>query len=183
MTPPCGIANQRRRQVVGQPKIQEQRVLRGARRVKFDDVTHHFVRIERDRSDVHPNRLELRVVEDVVDDRVQRVDRPRHEFDPSLLLCVEWTLHQQLREAHDAVDGCADLVAHVREEPALHTARLLGSLLRNEQQRAFSSRSRSCALCNAITAAAASSSTSSTAATPNTLTRAVLLALIQSRAA
>ena len=75
-------------------------------------------------------RLDLREVEDVVDDRQQVIGGLGHGIREASLAIVETRLAQQLGHAHDAVHGRADLVAHRGEEFALRPARLLGQLLR-----------------------------------------------------
>ena len=64
--------------------------------------------------------LDLRQVEDVVDDRQQRVARRAHHRRVAALLLVELGVEQQLRHPDHAVHRRADLVAHVGQELRLH---------------------------------------------------------------
>ena len=74
--------------------------------------------------------LDLRDVEDVVDDVQQRLGRRSHQVQRLALLRAQVAVEQQRRHAHDAVHRRPDLVAHVREELALGAVRLLGLLPR-----------------------------------------------------
>ena len=82
--------------------------------------------------EVHAPRLDLRDVEDVVDELQEVAARDQDVADVALLLVVEVAeelLLEQLREADDRVERRAQLVAHVREEGALGLVRRVGRLL------------------------------------------------------
>src|SRR6185369_12808198 len=70
----------------------------------------------------HPSRLDLRQVEDVVDQREQVLAGLVDIADEFLLLAVQLAEHvvlEDLREADDRVQRGAQLVRHVRDELAL----------------------------------------------------------------
>ena len=75
-------------------------------------------------------RLDLREIENVVDDRQQRLGRLT-DCARSSRRCrsVEFGSQQQFGHADDAVHGRANFVAHVGEEFAFSLARLFGRLL------------------------------------------------------
>ena len=79
-------------------------------------------------------RLDLRQVEDVVDDRQQRLRRSERDAHPLALLVGERLLEQQLEHAGDAVHRRADLVAHAGEELRLEP-RALDRLLARLDER------------------------------------------------
>ena len=69
--------------------------------------------------------LDLREVEDVVDDRQQRLAGVADRLRVVALAGVEVGLEQQIGHADDAVHRRADLVAHVGEEVGLEARRLV----------------------------------------------------------
>ena len=69
--------------------------------------------------DVQPPGLDLREVEDVVDDRQQRLAAVADGLGELALLVVERRVEQQAAHADDGVHRRADLVAHRRQEGAL----------------------------------------------------------------
>jgi len=71
---------------------------------------------ERDPLETEPARLDFREVQDVVDDREQRVGRSRDGVDVLALLGGQPRLEREMRHADDRRHRRADLVAHVREE-------------------------------------------------------------------
>jgi len=75
--------------------------------------------------------LDLREVEDVVDDRQQRVGRGPCGREVVALLLGELGVERQLGHPDHAVQRRADLVAHVGEELALRPARRLGAVARH----------------------------------------------------
>ncbi len=84
------------------------------------DRADHLVDLEVGGLDVQLAGLDLREVEDVVDDREQRCAGVVDLADVVALLGVERRLQSQVREADDGVHRRADLVAHVGEEHGLH---------------------------------------------------------------
>jgi hypothetical protein len=70
--------------------------------------------------------LDLREVENVVDDREQRVRRALDRRREAALARIELRIEQQLGHAEHAVHRRADLVRHAREELALRLARRFG---------------------------------------------------------
>src|SRR4030095_3132101 len=78
--------------------------------------------IERPELQLHPARLDLGEVQDVVDQREQVAPRGQDEPDVLGLLLVKLAKHavvQHLREADDRVEGGAELMGHVGEELGL----------------------------------------------------------------
>ena len=78
------------------------------------------------RLDVHPAGLDLREVEDVVDDREQGVARVADSPRVLALLAVELGVEEEPAHADHGVHGRADFMAHGREEGALRLVRGLG---------------------------------------------------------
>ena len=87
-------------------------------------------RRERDALQLHPAGLDLREVEDVVDDRQQRLGRVAHGGRVLARFFVERRLQQQLGHPDDRVDRRADLVAHRRQELRLYVGRLDRAVVR-----------------------------------------------------
>ncbi len=80
------------------------------------------------RVEIEPAGFDFREVEDVVDDRQQRVGRQLHHVEVFALVGREPGLQRQARHADDAVHRRPDLVAHVRQELALRAVGELGVL-------------------------------------------------------
>ena len=91
----------------------------------FDDVAD----AERDAVERQLARLDFREVEDVVDQRQQRLARVLDRAQVVALLRGERRAERQLRHADDGVHRRPDLVAHVGEELALGDGRLFGAAL------------------------------------------------------
>ncbi len=79
--------------------------------------------------------LDLRKIEDVVDEAQQRARRTAQQPDGLALFFVEPRVAQKLEEPEYRVHRRPDLVADCREERALRAARGLGRLLRLVQIR------------------------------------------------
>ena len=127
---PAGIALDHLRHV-GRGKATELEALLAGR--LGDEVE----RVLEDRADVEVHRLErqlagldLREVEDVVDDRQQVLGRAADGVGELALLVAERRVEQQVGHADDAVHRRADLVAHRREEAALGGGRGQGRVAR-----------------------------------------------------
>ena len=98
-------------------------------RLGGDDLDHAFdqrLEVEVDGIELDPAGLQLRDVEDVVDDGQQILARRLDRLGEGLLLQVEPARQQQARHAQHAIHRRADLVAHVREEFGLRLVRGLG---------------------------------------------------------
>ena len=88
-------------------------------------------RVERHRLDLELARLDLREIEDVVDDRQQQLARVEDASEGlPRLLAARAVPVADLRETEHAVQWRADFVRHVREEFALDARELLGGLPR-----------------------------------------------------
>ena len=91
------------------------------------DVVQQCAQVEVQRLQLELARLDLGEVEDVVDDRQQRLAARAHGLGVAPLLLVQLGVQQQPGHADDAVHGRADLVAHVGQELALGDVGRLGS--------------------------------------------------------
>ena len=100
-------------------------LLCGADGQRLQRVADRIGQRERDRLELQLARLDLREVEDVVEDRQQRFGRALDGLEAVGLLRRELGVERQRGHADDAVHRRADLVAHVREE--LATWRLLAA--------------------------------------------------------
>jgi hypothetical protein len=99
-------------------------------------VLHAAQQVELDVLERHLARLDLREVEDVVDDRQQGLARRADRAGEVALLRVELRAQQELSHRQHAVHRCADLVTHVGEKGALRAAGFFGGGARRaEQQR------------------------------------------------
>ena len=97
-----------------------------ARRLRgehVDDVGEELGQVERRAVELELAGLDLRDVEDVVDDAQESACRGAGDVDEAPLAIVESGAPEQLQHAGHAVERCADLVAHVGEELALGVAR------------------------------------------------------------
>ncbi len=91
-----------------------------------DDVVQHRFQLERQRVDLQLARLDLREVEDVVDD-AQQVLAAALDLDEIVVHARRHVvLHGQPRQSDDRVHRRADLVAHVGQELALDATDRLG---------------------------------------------------------
>jgi hypothetical protein len=96
-----------------------QALLRSARTHQVQRRVHALTQHEGLRLELHAPGLDLREVEDVVDDRQQRLARFVDQRRQLALVGVEPGVEQQPAHADDAVHRRADLVAHRRQERAL----------------------------------------------------------------
>ena len=87
--------------------------------------------VEVDRLQLHAAGLDFGEIEDVVDDREQRLAALGEREREVALLSVERRGKEEIRHADHAVHGRADLVAHVGEEGALGAIRGLRGVLRS----------------------------------------------------
>ena len=91
----------------------------GAAGEQLPDLLGELADVERLADQVHLAGLDLRVVEDVVDDLHHRLGGGAHRVHVAPLPLVEVGAGEQLRHAEHAVHRRADLVAHVGEELVL----------------------------------------------------------------
>ena len=87
-----------------------------ALREQVDDFLDHLADVEVLRFEAQLAGLDLREVEDVVDDGEQRVGRALDGGGEAALARIELRIEQQLGHAQHAVHRRADLVRHAREE-------------------------------------------------------------------
>src|SRR6202035_1777494 len=81
--------------------------------------------------DVQPTRLDLRKIQDVVDDRQQRVRRLANQIDQFQLRADEAALVQDIECANDAVHGRSYFVAHAGQKEILCAIGELGLAFTN----------------------------------------------------
>ncbi len=105
----------------------------GPRCEQVADVLDRFPDAEVGRVELELAGLHLGEVEDVVDDRHQRLAGATHGLRESLLLRRQAGVEQQLRHADHAVHRRADLVAHVGQELGLHARRLQRLVVRDDE--------------------------------------------------
>ena len=96
-------------------------------------VVDHCPKIEVVDLDHHLSRFHLGEVEDVVDDREQRLGGGVDGGRVLALLGIELRVEQQRCHPDDAVHRRADLVAHVGEELRLQSRRFLGLIRRRSE--------------------------------------------------
>ena len=128
LTEPTDVADKGHRHRVVDRVDELQLLARGG---GSDDVERRFDRVTHDegiRVELDPTRLDLREVEDVVDDRQERVTRRPDRLGEVALLAVEAGVEEQAAHPDDRVERRPDLVAHRREEAALRLVGLLGEL-------------------------------------------------------
>jgi hypothetical protein len=94
-----------------------------ALREQVDDFLDDLADVKILRLEAQLAGLDLREVQDVVDDGQQRVGRALDGGSEAALARIELRIQQQLGHAEHAVHGRADLVRHAREEFALGAAR------------------------------------------------------------
>ncbi len=94
------------------------------------EVLDQLPEVEVDAFDIDLAGLDLRKVENVVDDRQEMLAGLVDGVGETLLLRVQRRLAQQLGHAQDAVHRRADLVAHGRQKLALRPAAGFGEVLR-----------------------------------------------------
>jgi hypothetical protein len=99
-----------------------------ARRVghQVDDLGDDLTDAEVDDLKLKPTGLDLREVEDVVDDREQRIGADADRLDAVSLRLVQIGIEQQAGHADHAVHRRPDLVAHVGDELGLEPRGLHG---------------------------------------------------------
>ena len=130
---PSRIADQPLRHRAADRQRQLQSLLMGARAQRAHSVPDRAARIERHALERQLAGLDLREVEDVVDQSQQRARRVARRRQVLALLAREPGVERELGHAEDRVHRRADLVAHVREELALGATRRLRRLLRLRQ--------------------------------------------------
>ena len=103
--------------------------LRRERDDRADDVIDREIR----GLEIQLPGLDLREVQDVVDDTQQQCPGGVDLGDVIALGRIERGLQGEIRETGDRVHRRADLVTHIRQEQRLHLRRLLGLLLGDGQ--------------------------------------------------
>ncbi len=93
---------------------------------QLDDRFDHFVEVEWNLLDIEPTRLDLREIEDLVQQFEQRLAREFRRLHIFALLRVERRHQQQVGHADDAVERRAQLVRDIGQELALGAVGGLG---------------------------------------------------------
>ena len=93
---------------------------------QLDRFFHHGAHVEVGLLQAQLAGLDLGEVQDVVDDREQRVRRALDRVGETALPRVECRIEQQLGHAEDTVHRCADLMTHPRQKLALGATGVLG---------------------------------------------------------
>ena len=127
---PRVVADDRRRHVRRDLAGHVEALLRGGGAQQHERPLDALAEVEGARVDVHAARLDLREIEDVVDDREERVAARADGARELALHRREVRVEEQARHADDGVHRRAHLVAHRREERALRRVRLLRGELR-----------------------------------------------------
>lgn len=125
---PLRVALQLDRGIPVDQADQFQLLLVGGRSQHGQGVLDQVAEIEREVFQNQLAGLDLREIEDLVDDPQQAFRRFLDGREVVLLARAEFALLQQVGETEDAVERGADLVAHVGEELGLDPARLQGLL-------------------------------------------------------
>ena len=99
-----------------------------------DDVVHEGAHVGPLRHQIQLAGLDLRQVEDVVDDGQERLRRAERHAHPLALLLGQLLLEQQFEHAGHAVHRRADLVAHAGQELRLQPRALDGLFARLDQR-------------------------------------------------
>ena len=108
-------------------------LLMRSRRQHLEHVLDHRAQIEIDRFELELAGLDLREIQNVVDDFEQRFARAIHRIGKAALLVRQCSAKQQLGHPQHTVHRGANLVAHIGQELRLRAAGGLGDLLRVAQ--------------------------------------------------
>ncbi len=103
-------------------------LLRGLGRLRFDAILHHGARVEGDMFEHHLARFDLREVENIVQQREQRIGAALGGFELIFLLTADASIERQIEHAEQAVHGRAQLMRHVRQEFAFGLAGVEGAV-------------------------------------------------------
>ena len=116
--------------ISGDVESQLQALLSGAQCQHLRGVAHGFAQLELGVFQIQVPRLNLREVEDVVDELQQRFARRSHDAEVILLFGGQTCFQRQRGHPENGVERRANLVAHVGEKRALGHGGVLGSPLR-----------------------------------------------------
>ena len=105
----------------------------GHRGETLDQILQQQIQIEGAAFQLQLARLDLREVEDIVDDGQQVFPRAPHDAHEAPLLLIQCRGAEEICHADDAVEGGADLMAHHRQEFALGPVGGLGCIPRLDQ--------------------------------------------------
>ena len=125
-----GIADQCPRHARADVDDQLQALGRRLFRDQPGDVLEHPVELELDVFDDHLARLDLREVENVVDDAEQMLARALDLVQVIALARRQLGFHGQVRHADDGIHRRPDLVTHIGQKIGFHARRRFGQLTR-----------------------------------------------------
>ena len=125
---PSWIAYQRRRYLGGDVTDQFQSLLLGTRSQHLGCLLDEEPQVKVGLLQFQSSCLDPGEVQDVVDDRHQRVGRGLEYTQVFVLFLRQHSVQHQISHTHDAVYGCADLVAHAGQELTLRPVGCLGGL-------------------------------------------------------
>src|SRR5580700_6875561 len=128
LTNPPGIAKQRFGNVRRNLADEFQAFLVRAATERFHRLAQAVAQIKWNRFEIELSRLDLRKVQNIVDDGKEGLRRKSNEPEVFSLFGSEVGIQHELGHAEDAVHRGANFMAHVREEDALCFARGFGGL-------------------------------------------------------
>ncbi len=111
-----GIAAQRHCQRLVEITGELHALLVRPRREQREDLLHHGPQLKFHRLHPHLARLNLREIQDVVDDAQQAFRAARDHVPDVALLRIQPCVHEQARHANDPVHRRADFVTHVGQK-------------------------------------------------------------------
>ena len=122
---PTRVADEEGRHVGRRGADELQPLRMGAQGERSREVVQQSEQVEVERFELQPARLDLGEVEDVAEERQERVAARAHGLREASLVLVEVGVEQEAGHADHPVEGRPDLVAHVGKEVALgHVGRL-----------------------------------------------------------
>ena len=113
---PAGVADRALGHKLSDVQHQLDALVGGSLGEELDRLLHHVLGAEVNRLQANAARLDLREIEDVVDDLQQRISRGANRVDVLALLERQLGVEQETRHADDPVHRRADLVAHRGQE-------------------------------------------------------------------
>ena len=125
LTEPAAIADERLGHIGCDVAGQFDPFFARAQRQHFGRIPDGFAELEWGVLEIHSPRLDLREIEDVVDQLEQRIGRRLDGGQVIELLDGELRLQRQVGHAEDGIERCPNLVAHVGQKCALRLSRLL----------------------------------------------------------
>ena len=123
-----GISDQNVRDFRSDSASQFDPLTRRSRRQRVSGIADAVAQAERDRFEFELSGLDLREVENVVEQSQQRVGRLAHHIEIVALVCLKSGTGQQLCHPNDTVHWRADFMTHVGKKFAFRSVRRFGRL-------------------------------------------------------